>query len=89
MKKFMLYAAGGTTIFTVGAIVGTVVAGRVLLPVIDPSKAAEQIAKGIEKTRDRTIRMVFGSETAEKGSSQSDHRYITNRFSRVHNGGSV
>ncbi|QPX71427.1 hypothetical protein SscP1EGY_29 [Streptomyces phage SscP1EGY] len=62
MKKFLLYTAGGTTIFIAGAVTATVVVGRMVLPVVDANKVSDKIMERYEKTQRSIERKVFGKE---------------------------
>jgi len=62
MKRFLLYTAGGTTIFVAGAVTATVVVGRMVLPVVDTDKVVDKVMRGYDKTQRAIERKVFGEE---------------------------
>lgn len=62
MKKFLLYTAGGTTIFIAGAATATYLTTRVLVPVIDVNLAAEKLLEKIDATQTKIEKKVFGQQ---------------------------
>lgn len=81
MKKFLLYTAGGTTIFAAGAVTGIVVLGRMVIPVIDTEKVVGKMVNGVDKSRRMLEQRLFGDVPAAKYAT-----YNTTRLSRVPDG---
>jgi hypothetical protein len=65
MKRILLFTAGGTAVFVAGAITGTVIVGRMVLPVVDTNKVVNKITDGMEKTQVVVMNKVFGVIPAE------------------------